>query len=293
MIATVDSAMNVGRALDWGTRMLAAGGLTTPRLDAEVLLGFITGRDRTWLLTWIDRKVEADHLHQYHEAIMRRARREPVAYITGRREFYDMMLAVTPDVLIPRAETELLVSGAIEWLGRHRRGQGRVLDVGTGSGAIALALAANVRGLEVVATDISEAALAVARQNAARHGIANVEFRRGDLFSALSTDERFDLILSNPPYVAESEFASLEPNVRDYEPRLALVAPRHGLAVIERLCSGSPQHLRPHGCLGIEIGAGQAASVRSLLDLAGFAEVRIQQDFAGLDRVGWGEFRGR
>ena len=251
----VASAMTIGSLLDWATRLLDRDGFSTPRLDAEVLLSHVLDRSRTWLLTWSDRTVPDRELQACHAAIQRRLAREPVAYITGTRQFYGLTFKVTQDVLIPRAETELLVDQALRWLEPRGNAPCRILDLCTGSGAIAVALAARLRSCRVVATDISEAALEVARFNAVEHGAEErIEFRHGDLWDAVDPSERFDLILSNPPYVSEDEFRDLQPNVRDYEPRGALVAADDGLDFIARIVARAPSHLLPEGALGVEMG---------------------------------------
>jgi release factor glutamine methyltransferase len=257
-----------------------------------VLLAETLGRSRTWLLTWPDARVEAAAEALFLERVSRRERREPVAYIVGHRAFYDLDLEVTPDVLIPRPETETLVSVALEWLrsrddaGHARGGAARVLDIGTGSGAIALAVARHAPWARVVATDVSAAALAVAARNAVRNRIDRVEFVLGDLFEGVSGS--FDLVVSNPPYVSTQEYPRLEPNVRDYEPRLALHAEEEGLAVLARICREAPTRLKPGGAVGVEIGAAQGGAVAALMRGSGIQNVRIVADLAGHDRVVWG-----
>lgn len=277
------AAKTIAGLLDEATRRLGDVGLRTPRLDAEVLLGDVLDRTRTQLMTWSDSPVDASHEVRFLALLERRLRREPVAYIVGRKSFYDMTLTVTPDVLIPRAETEILVAEAVRWL--ERRGPSRVLDLCTGSGAIALAVARHAR--HVVGGDISAGALAVAKHNARE--AANVEWRQGDLFDVVAEGEWFDLLLANPPYVSEQEYDVLEPNVRDYEPRLALVADENGLGVLRRIIEGARRVLAPDGALGMEIGAAQGPAVAACLRNAGFKTVRVVPDLAGLDRVVWGQ----
>jgi len=271
--------MTVRGLLDWAARTLESD---TPRLDAEVLLGHVLGRDRGWLFTWGDRPVGDPEVQAFHAAVARRMKREPVAYITGRREFHEVMLRVTPDVLIPRPETELLVEVAL------KRKPTTVLDLCTGSGAVAVAVARALRNCRVTATDISPAALEVARQNAVANDVADrVSLRHGDLWEAVKG--RFDLILANPPYVSEKEHEALMVNVRDYEPRLALVAEEEGLAVIGRIAEGAGAHLEPSGALAVEIGANQGAVVRDLLERLGYRKVHGHSDLAGHPRVIEGE----
>jgi len=279
--------MTVRALLDWATRLLEEAGFATPRLDAEVILAALLGKTRAWLFTWTDERIPDEAVQAFHHAVQRRLLREPVHYIVGFREFYGLRLRVSPAVLIPRPETEILVTTALEWLG-NAPGT-RVLDLCTGSGAITLAVARNAPGATVVGTDLSQEALEVARQNSLDNALeSRVEWRRGDLWDAVGADERFDLILANPPYVSENDFATLEPNVRDYEPRVALVAPGEGLAILRRIAEGAPAHLLPRGALGMEIGSGQGADVRALLEGRGYREIVLKQDLAGLDRVTWG-----
>lgn len=279
------SAATVGALLEHGTRVLRASGSHTARLDAEVLLAATLDQRRTWLLTWIDRGVSEADVARFTDMIGRRSRLEPVAYITGRQAFYDLDLRVTPDVLIPRPETELLVEEALRWLAG--RACARVLDVGTGSGAIAIAVARHAPNARVTATDLSASALQVARQNAEAHGADRIEWRCGDLFEVLH-GERFDLVLSNPPYVSAQEYATLEPNVREYEPAMALCADEDGLAILRRLCAQAGLHLEDGGAMGVEIGAAQGASVRRLMEEHQFESVRVIPDLAGHDRILWG-----
>ena len=271
--------------LDHTTRALAEAS-RSPRLDAEMLLAEVLGRSRTWLLTWSDQSVGEAEATRLAELVERRRRREPVAYILGRRSFYDLDLAVTRDVLIPRPETETLVEEALRWL--DSRPGARVLDVGTGSGAIAIALARHAPRASVTATDLSVAALTVARSNAHRNGVNGITWYHGSVYEAVR-EERFDLVVSNPPYISPQEYERLEPNVREYEPVSALRADENGLAILRRLCEGARTVLRPNGALGVEIGATQGAAVRRLMQDNGFDEVRVVPDLAGHDRIVWGQ----
>lgn len=258
----------------------------TPRLDAEVLLAAALEKTRTWLLTWADKPVDEAAAARLAKWVERRRKREPVAYILGRKAFYDLDLRVTRDVLIPRPETEILVEEALRWLAA--RPDARVLDLCTGSGAVAIALARHAPRARVTATDISPAALAVARENAVRNGVNAITWREGDLYEAVR-GERFDLVVANPPYVSAQEYAALEPNVREYEPMGALLADERGLAVLRRLCEGAVEVRNPGGALGVEIGAAQGDAVKRLMQDNGFSAVRVVPDLAGHDRVVWGE----
>jgi release factor glutamine methyltransferase len=269
---------SVREALDSAVIAIAAAGSQTPRLDAEVLLADALGVDRTALFVDPSREVTGPAVRAFQNAVRRRsAGREPVAYITGRRGFRHIELEVDARVLVPRPETELLVEVGVELLPRGAR----VVDVGTGSGAIALALKDERPDLEVVGTDVSADALAVARGNAARLGLDGVvELREGDLLAGVV---QIDAVVSNPPYVAEGERAALAPEITRHEPPGALFAGADGLDVIRRLvpvAAAAGARL-----VAIEVGAGQAAAVAELMDAAGFARVQARRDLAGIERV--------
>lgn len=252
------------------------------RSEAAILLGHVLGLSRVVLATHPEREVDALRAARFAGLVERRLRGEPVAYLVGTREFYGLDFVVTPAVLVPRPETELLVDLAREWIGE--RGA-RVLDLGTGSGAIAIALATQCAAAEVVAVDVSDAALAVARDNATRLG-ARVALRRSDWYEALE-GERFDLILANPPYVAAGD-AHLDQGDLRFEPRIALTPGGDGLAAIRRIVSGASAHLREAGRIAIEHGFDQPEAVRALLVEAGFTDVRTYADLAGHGRVSAG-----
>jgi release factor glutamine methyltransferase len=270
--------VSVREALDSAVVAIAAAGCDTPRLDAEVLLAAALGIDRTALFLDPSREVTGPAVRGFQDAVRRRsAGREPVAYITGRRGFRHIELAVDARVLVPRPETELLVELGIELLAQGAR----VVDVGTGSGAVALALASERPDLAVHATDVSAEALAVARANAARLGLEDrVAFALGDLLAGLG---EVDAVLSNPPYVADRDRATLAPEITRHEPAGALFAGEDGLDVIRRLV--------PASCaagarlLAIESGEGQAPAVAALMRDAGFADVQARRDLAGIERV--------
>jgi release factor glutamine methyltransferase len=256
-----------------------AGVAEQPRFEADLLWAHVLGLSRAQLLMR-DREVPpADAAAAAAALVERRCNGEPVAYLLGRREFWSLNLKVTPAVLIPRPETELLVEWALENIPQDR--EVRVADLGTGSGAIALAIAAGRARARVVATDRSVDALAVARANAESNDVHNVEFRQGDWWAALA-GERFDLIVSNPPYIAEND-AHL-PALR-YEPRLALTSGQEGLDAIRILVAGAQLYLNPGGALGIEHGAEQGAAVRDLFAAADFAAIETRRDYAGHERV--------
>ncbi|HIQ04087.1 MAG TPA: peptide chain release factor N(5)-glutamine methyltransferase [Anaerolineae bacterium] len=290
----LDRKTTIGRALVSATRRLQEVGSDSPRLDAELLLAHVLGVSKTWLYTHAERQLRPDEVEQLQTLIARRARREPVAYLIGYREFYGLDFSVDARVLIPRPETELLVDEALTAirLACRRKGNrdGRsartiVADIGTGSGAIAVSLAVYEPDVLIYATDISAEALKVATVNIRRYGVENrVILSQGDLLKPLG--EPVDVIVANLPYVSEEEWDDLVPDIVQYEPRLALFGGSDGLGLIRRLLGQARQYLRPHGCVLMEIGARQGAAVHDLARhyLPG-ADVRVLQDYAGWDRI--------
>jgi release factor glutamine methyltransferase len=259
------------------------------RADAECLLAHALGRPRSWLFAHGDDVLDDAAVARFDALVARRSAGEPVAYLVGRRGFRNLDLAVTPDTLIPRPETELLVELALARIAADS--DARIADLGTGSGAIALAIAVERPRARAVATDRSEGALAVARGNALAHGIDNVDFRSGDWLTPLA-GERFDLIASNPPYIAADDPHLAQGDLR-FEPRAALASGRDGLDAIRRIVRDVPAHLRDGGWLLLEHGHDQGEAVRALLVHAGFAEVETVQDLEARDRVSLGLWRGR
>ena len=256
----------------------------TPELDAQLLLAHVLAVPRTRLKSHPEERPHPSRIEEYRRLLARHAAGEPVAYLTGYRHFWSLRLAVTPAVLIPRPETELLVERA---LALHPATEGRVADLGTGSGALALALASERPGWRLIATDVSEEALAVARANATSLALAGVEFRRGDWYEPLA-GERFDLIVSNPPYVAADDPAMTAPALA-HEPRAALTPGLEALASLREIVRGAPAHLVRAGWLLLEHGATQGADVREALVLAGFRYVRSHPDLAGHERATEGQ----
>lgn len=259
-------------------------GFENPRLEAELLLAGVLGLKRLELYLQHDRPVDPAELERFRAAVRRRLRHEPLQYILGVAAFRRLELLVDPRVLIPRPETEVLVGLVLDWAARGKAG--RALDVGTGSGAIALSLAAEGRFSGVLATDVSPEALDVARTNAARAGLeSGIELRHGPGFEPLRRGETFSVIVSNPPYVAESERDLLPPEVRDHEPGVALFAGAGGLDVIEALCAEAGAWLEPGGLLALEIGLGQADAVLERVGRAGvYTEPRMEADLTGRPR---------
>lgn len=275
----IETGVSVRDALDSAATAIAAAGCDSPRLDAELLVAHVLGVSRERLLTDPDLAVSGQAVRALQDAVRRRAiEREPVAYIIGVRHFRRLELAVDPRVLIPRPETELLVEVALARLPRGAR----VLDVGTGSGAIALALADERPDLTVTGSDVSEDALVVARANAARLGLDRVEWLQADLLDGVPDD--FNAILSNPPYVTEADRASLAPEILRHEPAGALFAGQDGLDCIRTLIDQVATHTRAR-LLMLEVGAGQAGAVGESMLAAGFERVDVERDLAGIERV--------
>lgn len=265
-------------------------GFEQARLEAELLLAGVLGLKRLDLYLQHDRPLSPDELERYRSAVRRRLKREPVQYILGTVAFRTLELHVDRRVLIPRPETEQLAGAVLDWSKRHAR-HGAVLDIGTGSGAIALSLAAEGSYDRLVASDASRDALAVAADNAVRLGLADrIEFREGSLFAVVKPDEQFDVIVSNPPYIGESERSSLPADVVEHEPASALFAGGDGLGVIARMVEGAPPRLRAGGLLALEIGAGQGAAVLALMESTGrYVGWRVERDLAGRDRMALAE----
>ncbi len=263
---------------------LEQAGVERPAAESELLLAAALGIDRARLLTgafsFDDRSIA-----RFEKFIAQRASRAPVAYILGYKEFYSLEFEVNRDVLIPRPETELLVAAALEVLGEKPRAS--VLDIGTGSGAIAIAIALGAPGAHVMATDISAAALAVARRNAERLGCAGrSEFAAGDCFAALTCSHpKFDLIVSNPPYIPAAELARLEPEVARFEPERALLGGQDGLEFYRRIAREVGSHLIGGGEVIVEVGAGQAGQVANLLSHGGCCVREALRDLSGHERV--------
>ena len=273
------------RLILWSSEYLEGKGLSSGRLDAEYLLAHVLGTGRLQLYMDFERPLKQEELNQFRPLLKRRASREPLQYILGCQPFRELELSVYPGVLIPRPETEQLVDEVLAWFLREEVDRPTALDVGTGSGAIALSLAAE-SGAKVVATDISSVALGLARSNAEAAGLeALIEFREGRIFEPIPATDRFDAIVSNPPYVREVDELLLEPEVLDWEPREALFSGKDGLDVIRGLVAGAFQYLRPGGLLALEVGLGQAREVALLLEDSGhYTDVRIKRDHATLER---------
>jgi len=281
-----DELWTVGRLLEWTADFLKQRDADSPRLDAEVLLAEALGCRRIELYTAFTELVEEGPRGVFRDLLRRRAEGTPVAYLVGRREFYSLSFRVTPDVLIPRPETEFLVITLLDWAGGGSCPI-HICDVGTGSGIIAITAAVHLPRARVTAVDICPKALEVAKVNARQHGVDDrIEFIQSDLFEAVPSDRRFDFVVSNPPYIAEAEMAGLARDVREHEPRGALVAGPRGTEVIERLLPGAVERLLPDGHLLIEISpTTHDAALELIAATAGLRPGETVKDLARLPRV--------
>jgi release factor glutamine methyltransferase len=271
----------------WSAEYLAGKGIPGGRLDVEHLLADTLGVDRLQLYLQFDRPITPAELARFKRRLLERVKRKPIQYILGRTSFRELELDTDPRVLIPRPETEELVEAVLAWTAEWGREDLTALDVGTGSGAVALSLLHEGAFRRVVATDVSSGALDVASANAKRLGHGErVEFRRGSVLEPVRPGERFDVIVSNPPYVAEEEFDSLEPEVREWEPREALVAVDGGRAILDALVDGAGDVLGPGGLLALEVGWTQASGVAERIrGLSGFEGPEVLRDLQGRERI--------
>jgi release factor glutamine methyltransferase len=300
-----DSAdWTIGKLIEWTRSFFEKKGIPQPRLEAEILLAHVLGIERIDLYMRYEQSADEAQRAAFRDLVRRRAEREPTRYLTGGCEFMSLAMKVTPACLIPRPETELLVEEVLRLAGAPRRPATAVaaeasssqapaplsvIDLCTGCGCIAVSLAANLPHARVTATDISAEALEVARINAEAHGVADrMALLQGDLYEPLDAADvqPADFLVANPPYVAEADWAGLAPEIREHEPRTALVSGPAGTEVVARILKGAPAYLRPGGWLLVEIGseqggavAGQAAALR------GLTETRVVKDYAGLDRI--------
>lgn len=272
------------KVLTWTTGYLAEKGVENARREAEWLLCEATGLDRVGLYLNFDKPMSEDELATYRALVTRRGKREPLQHILGSQEFDGLSFLVTPAVLIPRHDTETLLEQALQ----HAPHLHSILDIGTGSGCIAIALARRLPEAQVTAVDLSVEALALAQRNAELHGAA-VEFLQGSFFEPVA-GRRFDLIVSNPPYITSADLLALQPEVRDHEPILALDGGPDGLTAYRAIVSQAATHLEPNGWLLLEVGAGQAADVAALLAQAGFGGIITATDPGGIERVVGGRY---
>jgi len=279
----------IQKLLNWVTEHFTKKGIDSPRLSAELLLSHVLAMKRIELYTQFDKAVDKQQLDRLHELVERAGRNEPVAYLTGKTEFYSLELNVTADCMIPRPETELLVERAIEFL-RTRPGKQFVCDLCTGCGCIAVAIAKNFTDADIIATDISDAALNIASQNVEKHQLGErIRLLCGDLFDPIVPQldvGKFDLIVCNPPYVSAPEFEKLDKNIKDYEPKLALFAGADGLKIYRRIIEKADKFLKSDAALMLEIGFAQGQAIKELLEQAGsFAEIKIEKDLHDNDRI--------
>ena len=272
--------------LDWTTQRFTEAGISSARLEAQVLLAHVLGCSRVQLYTGFDKPLAEPELASYRGLIKRRLAGEPVAYLVSEHEFWGLPLHVDPNVLVPRPDTETVVEVARAWRA-DRAAPCRVLDLCTGSGAIAIALAKELPAATVVATDVSAAAVAIAKKNAERNGVAaRVDVREGDLWKAVA-GERFDLIVANPPYIRSDVIPTLQAEVLR-EPRLALDGGADGMAFYDRICADAREHLEPGGALVVEHGFDQAEAVYARFTAAGMLNVTLVHDLGKNPRVTWG-----
>jgi len=300
----------IQKLLNWITGYFTDKGIDSPRLSAELLLSHVLGLKRIELYTQFDKAPDKQQLHQVHDLVKRAGQNEPIAYLTGKTEFYSLELNITPDCMVPRPETELLVERAIEFLRTRaaenpamqsilqeghipdaaRSGTQFVCDLCTGSGCIAVAIAKNFPDASIIATDISSAALGIAASNIEKHNLKErITLLCGDLFDPLIPRlevRKFDLIVCNPPYVSAPEFEALGSNVKDYEPKLALLAGTDGLDIYRRIIKDADRFLKPGAALMLEIGYAQGPAVRELLEQSGAShQIKIEKDFHDNDRI--------
>jgi release factor glutamine methyltransferase len=267
-----------------GVESLRSAGVIDARLEAGSLLGHALSRDRTYVITHGNDIVTGEQLERFRNLIARRATREPLQYIVGYQEFFKLRFEVTPDVLIPRPETELVVEAALELADRELSRS--ILDVGTGSGCIVISLLSELKNAHAIATDISSSALDIARRNAQRHNVSDrVTFIQADSLSQLNQSAAFSLIVSNPPYIPAGDIATLQREVREHEPLTALVSGADGLNNIRALLRETPQRLHHNGYFIFEIGFGQRETIEQLVDHAIWRLIEVRRDLQGIPRT--------
>jgi len=281
--------VTLAEAINNAATLLSTAGITNARLDAEVLLSHIILKDRVWLITHRDDVLDDNHQREFADVIQRRTRREPLQHIIGNQEFWGLEFIVSPDVLIPRPETEFIIEAALAIV-QDRNTPVRIIDLCTGSGCIAVSLAKELTAARVIATDASEKALTVARENTRRHGVSeHIRFLLGDLFEPLEELDirgQIDIIVSNPPYVQAGDLSTLQPEVRDYEPEMALIAGPGGTEIAKRIIQIAPEYLKKNGTLIMEMGLGQADALTRMVEATGaYGDRELLKDLAGIERV--------
>lgn len=278
--------MTVLEVIQKSAEFLAKKGVDSPRLQTELLLAHVLKLPRMKLYLDFERQLSAAEADTLRELVKRRGQREPLQHILGTTSFCGLEIAVNRHVLVPRPETELLAEAGWESLSTLKSRCPTALDLGTGSGCLAIALAAKCQEARVMATDMSAEAIAVATENAARHGVRDrIEFRCGAGFAAVPADTRFDLITSNPPYIPSAEIASLQPEVREFDPRAALDGGPDGLDFYRLIAEQAPPFLQPQGRLMVEIGDGQAEAVRAILEPQNWVVEAVKQDYTQRPRI--------
>ena len=279
-------AATIAETLKQASERLRDASIPNDVLDAQTLLAEALGKDRTYLIVNFNQPLDDDLLEQYQTLIERRAAREPLQYITGHQEFFGLGFEVTPDVLIPRPETEIIVEETIRLVQQNNIAEPVIVDVGTGSGCIAVTLARELEEARAIACDISPAALRIARRNALRHKLEDrIEFVASDLLSAFGEGKFADFIISNPPYVSKRELPDLQREVRDWEPHVALTDHGDGLSFYRRLLREAPSRLRPGGYLICEMGYTQSEAVLAMVDSEVWKEPRLLDDLQGIPRT--------
>ena len=277
--------MNISSTLSSAAEVLKETGVADSRREASSLLTFALDKPSAFLVAHPEYELTADEVVRFDEFVRRRSSREPFQYITGQQEFYGLEFAVTPDVLIPRPETEILVEEAIKELQKlNELKKLAFFEIGVGSGCISVSILHNVPAATAVAIDISEKALAVAKRNTERHGVADrLSLRIGDVFGGVT--DKFDMIVSNPPYIPDADLTDMQKEVRDFEPHNALFAGSDGLDVVRRIIGEAPENLYPDGLLLMEIGFGQSEILRDLVDPTIWSKAEFLPDLQGIDRV--------
>ncbi len=274
--------------LEWTSSHFRDKGIDTPRLDAEVLLAHALGTDRVYLYMNLDRPLSQEERKQFREHVIRRGAREPVALITGVKEFWSIPFIVAPGILIPRPDTEILVQAVLDEVQDIDNPQ--ILEVGTGTGAVAVSLATENPSVHILATDTDATALRIAHRNAEAAGVSqSVTFAMSDLFATVDRAQKFHVICSNPPYVPTRDIGGLQPEIKDYEPVRALDGGRDGLDIIRRMAGQAKDYLLPGGALILEFGDGQEQAVETILSTqGGLRDIRFHEDLAGKPRVAQG-----
>jgi release factor glutamine methyltransferase len=287
--------VTIAEAINKAASTLSAHGVSNAGLDAEVLLRFILNRDRAWFMTHANEPLDEDKRGLFEKTVSRRAKREPLQYIIGKQEFWGLDFIVRPDVLIPRPETELVVETTLKITEHGRRStEGdtpfTIVDLCTGSGCIAVSLAREMRNARLFAIDTSGKAVAIARENARKHGVSErIRFLEGDLFQPLEELDvrgQVDIVTANPPYIRSGDLRGLQPEVRDFEPELALIAGPMGKELHQKIIDRAPAFLKKHGSLIMEMGEGQAEALHAMVNKDGrYGTPEILKDLAGIDRV--------